>query len=80
MPPTVDKPTKFDKGESYLSRPATSIPLQVSLAPEDARRFTELARMHGGKSRFFTAIFVEHLARRDERERLRKLLEESREG
>ena len=72
--------TKLERGEPYGGRPATSVPVQLSFDPETARLLQTLAPGCKGRSRFLTRLVWAELARQEERQRLRTLLEESPAG
>jgi hypothetical protein len=64
--------TRFQRGEPYTNRPEVSIPIQLSLDPETARRLHELAPGRRGRSRYLTRLVWAELARQEERQRLER--------
>jgi hypothetical protein len=72
--------TKLHEGEAYRSRPASSIPVPLSLDPETATLLERLAPGQRGRSKFVTRLIHAEVARRDERQRLGRLLEVAQDG
>jgi hypothetical protein len=72
--------TKLAEGEAYSSRPAHSIPVPMSLDPETATLLERLAPGKPARSRFVTWLIHAELARRDERQRLVRMLEVAQDG
>jgi hypothetical protein len=66
--------TKLHDGVAYLSRPAHSIPVPLSLDPETASMLETLAPGKRARSRFLTRLIHAEIARREERFKLIPLL------
>ena len=62
--------TKLHEGEAYLSRPAHSIPVPLSLDPETAKKLELRAPGKRSRSKYITGLIQADFARQEERQRL----------